>query len=220
MPEDQAAAPAVHPPRIQRRTPLRPQTMILCLPAVGLVVSLAANIRQEQKTQELAEDLTALRLKSERSLADLREAQSALLEQNVRRLDQMTTELRNATEDEKQLAAMSAGRVRSELKKAVEQRHQEVVAAISDLRGDLKTEANARVSQLNELEQADRDAQRAAAVDAVSVDHSAAGSAAIAADTKTADEQPAPAAEKKKGFWSRLNPFSRTKKHESASVGQ
>jgi HAMP domain-containing protein len=214
MPQDQAA-PAARPPRIGRKMPLRPQTMILCLLAFGLVVSLATNFQQQQRTQRLADDLTALRLKSERALADLREAQSALLEQNVRRLDDMTTQLRNATEDERQKAAISVSRMRSELRKTVEDRRQEAMTAISDLRGDLRTETNARVSQVDEIKQADR-ASRALA-SAASVDHSPAANTPIVTETKAVEEQPAPTAEKKKGFWSRMNPFSRTKKHETGS---
>ena len=218
MPEEQAA-PAVRASRIERKPPLRPQTMILCLLAFGLVVSLAANIRQEQKTQGLSEDLTALRLRSDRALADLREAQSGLLEQNVRRLDQMETQLRNATADEQQKAASSVSRMRSELKKVVEQRHEEMVTAISDVKADLQAEASARARQAEEIEH-DRQAQPAGALDFLSPanrDHSSAASTVLASETKPADDSPPPRVEKKKGFWNKLNPFSRAKKHDSAS---
>jgi len=217
MPEGQATAPALAPR--MRRAALRPQTMILCLLAVGLVISLAANVRQEQKTQSLAEDLTSLRLRSDRQMADLREAQSALLEQNVRRWDQITTQVRNSTEDEQRRVAASASRMRAEMKKAAEQKHQEMVSAISGVKADLQAEESARARQVQEIEQ-DRQAQRATTLDFLSPsnrDHSSAASAVLASDTKPADDPPPPRVEKKKGFWNKLNPFSRAKKHDSAS---
>jgi hypothetical protein len=218
MPEDQAA-PVLRPPRM-RRAPLRPQPWILGIFAVGLVVSLATNIRQERKTRGLATDLAALQRKNDKQLADLREAQSALLEQSLLRLDQMANQLQKANQDDLHRAALLAGKVRSELGEMVEQKHQETVTAISGLKEDLRTEATARANQVSELQEADRDAAHTRAPDSLSAgssDHSAAASAAPPSDPKSAEAQPPVAAGKKRGFWSKLNPFSRSRKSETGS---
>ncbi len=216
MPEDQAGKAA-------RSSRLRPQICILWFLSLGLLVSLAANIRQDRKTNALAMDLATLRQDSHKQMAALREAQSALLEQDLLRLDQLTTQFQKSSEDELRQAASLASRTRAELAKTVEQRHQEMITAISDLRMDLRSEANARENERNEVQKLDAEVTRNNRV----ADASAATAppatppARLVSEEKNSDEQASQPPAQKKGFWSRLNPFSRnkTKKQDSGDDG-
>jgi hypothetical protein len=215
MPEDKAGK-AVRRPRI------RPHTLVLWFLFLGLLVALSANIRLQRRTDALAQDLATLRQESQKQVATLRDAQSASLEQDLLRLDQLTTQLQKTSEDELQEAASLASRTRAELTKTVEQRHQEMITAISDLRADLRSTTNARASQLNPPQKPDRDAApRPSGASDLSPATTAVNSPAPPATLVSADkdrDDSSPSQSPKKGFWSKLNPFSRnkSKKQETA----
>jgi hypothetical protein len=218
MPEDQAGK-AVHPRR------MRPHTLALWCLCLGLLFSLAANIRQDRKTDALARDLAMLRQESQKQVTVLRDAQSASLEQDLLRLDQLTVQLQKTSEDELHQAATLASRTRAELAKTVEQRHQEMITAISDLRADLRSEENARAGQLNQVEKLDRNAPHTRGESDFSTappaSNPATPSATLVSAEKDREDQLSPAQAQKKGFWSKLNPFSRNKnkKREAADGG-
>jgi hypothetical protein len=97
-----------------------------------------------------------------------------------------------------------------------------MIMAISDLRADLRSEVNAKASQLNQVQKPDRDApQTVSGSDFPAA--TAAGRQAISVATLVADEtdreqERSPPAAQKKTFWSKLNPFGRNriKKQETA----
>jgi hypothetical protein len=112
MPDDPAG-------REIRSARMRPHTLVLWCLFLGLVVSLAANIRQERKTDALAQDLATLRLQSQKQVAELRDAQSATLEHDLLRLDQLTAQVQKTSQDEVQEAAELASKTRAELARTV-----------------------------------------------------------------------------------------------------
>ena len=96
MPEAEAGKEArktVRPPQMS------PQTLALWALFLGFLVSLFANIRQDQKTERLALDLATLRQENQKQITVLRDAQSASLEQDLLRLDQLTTQVQKTSED-------------------------------------------------------------------------------------------------------------------------
>src|SRR5579863_4510607 len=106
-------AEALKEARKTNRPPqMSPQTLALWALFLGLLVSLSTNIRQDQKTQRLAQDLATLRQDNQKQIAALRDAQSASLEQDLLRLDQLTTQVQKTSEDEVQQAASLATRTR------------------------------------------------------------------------------------------------------------
>ena len=220
MPEEQL-------PKAARLARARPHTLILWLLFLGLVVSLGANIRQDLHIESLAVDLATLRQESQRQIAALRDAQSTTLEQDLLRLDQLTTQLQTANEDDRKQVAATAIKMRSELASTVEQRHQEMIAAISDLRADLRSAANPKTSQTNELEKPHTEAPWVG--DQVSppatngIDNAALLAASVSdrklSEEQTSEQSSQPTAPKKR-FWNKLNPFSRNKnKQQETATG-
>lgn len=190
---------------------------------IGLIASFTANFLQNRKTDALAVDLAALRHDSEKQIADLRQGQSGLLEQDLLRLDQLTTQLQKSDEKEQQQATALANRMRADLARTVEQRHQEMITAISDLRADLRVAENLKSATANKFQKSDDgDAESEKGPASSPAATPPAPPAKLVSDT-THEEPPvaSPASAKKKGFWSKLNPFNRSKekKQEIATTG-
>lgn len=202
--------------RAFRMPPIRPQTLTLVLLAVGLIVSLAANVREDRKTDRLAEDLVSLQLQNQRQVGELREAQSAAWEHDLLRIEELATQLQKTSDDELEQAASLATRTRSQLTRIVEQRHQEMITAISDLRADLRADAEGKANHQTPVKTpATIDTGAALRISRLTVGDAPAVPAGMLAQEPT--ESLAPPAQKK-GFWGHLNPFSRnrSKKQESA----
>jgi hypothetical protein len=197
MPEQQVARTVRTP-----RTP--PNTLALTILFLGLLVSFAANVRQDRKIAGLAQDLASVRQQNQGQIAQLRDAQSALLEQDLLRLDQLTTQLQKTSQDELREAAQLTNRARAELARTVEQRHQEMITAISDLRADLRAEANARASQPNVPKTVPIDVPAS-----IAANLSAAPAVSVLPGRKIGDDDPTASVAQKKSIWSKLNPFSR-----------
>jgi hypothetical protein len=202
--------------RAIRIPPINPNTLTLVMLSVGLVVLLAANVRQDRKAGRLEQDLASLRQQTQKQIAELRDAQSATLEHDLLRVDELTT-LFQKSQDELQQATSIANQRRTELGKIIEQRHQEMITAISDLRADLRSEAGAKTSHSVPVQSPNPgmlDANAALRVSSlVQADAPADPVAKLISekDTEAADAPP-----QKKGFWSRLNPFNRNKKKQEA----
>jgi len=151
----------------------------------------------------------------------VRSAQSTLLEQDLLRLDQLSSQLTKTNQDVLEQAKTLAGRTKSDLGKTVEQRHQEMIRAISDVRSDIRPGTNANAAApVREAPIASAEVQAGSGeVDAV---NSSAGnrtsSSATVASSEAHDDPPAAPRPKKKRFWERLNPFGR-KKQEAGSTG-
>jgi DNA anti-recombination protein RmuC len=205
MADDQATTRARFPH-------MRPYTSVLWVLFLGLVVAFATITTQNRKIAGLNQDLAALRAESQKEISDLRAVQAGWLEQDLVRIDQLTTQLQKASADEAQEATSLANRTRADLARTVEQRHQEMITAIKDLRADLRAEAT-RENQPHQAPASDRNVSYVSALDSPP-----AVSAATVSEDVLTPEQAAPPPYQKKGFWSRLNPFAknRAKKPETA----
>jgi hypothetical protein len=215
---DQELKPAMRIPSIG------PTTLTLVMLSAGLIVSLAANVRQDRKADRLGQDLASLRQQTQKQIADLREAQSATLEHDLLRINELTELLEKSNEDELHQAASIASHTRAELGRMVEQRHQEMITAISDLRADLRSEAAAKTSHplpVQSPKPGGLDASAALRVSALVQPNPPADPVAKVISQTDAEETYAPP--QRKGFWSHLNPFSRNKKRQDpggADAGQ
>ncbi len=197
--------------KVARPVRLRPHALVAWFLFLGLLVSLAANVREDRRMNALASDLATVREESQKQVAVLRDAQSASLEQDLVRLDQLTTQVQKTSQDELQEAAALANRTRAELAKTVEQRHQEMITAISDLRADLRTEV--RASQSNSVQKPERDTPQASGAfpPATAAAKSAIPAATLVSEETDRDAQSIVPAAPKRSFWSKLNPFGRNK---------
>lgn len=207
------------------RSHIRPRTVALWILFAGLAVSLVANIRLERKTAGLLTDMANLRQDTQAQIAELRQAQSASLEQDLLRLDELTTQLQKSDQDEQHETLSLTNKLRAELARTVEQRHQEMITAVSDLRADLRAASGIKKPQAN-------DVQRTSPGDG-SHSNVTVHLASVTGDTPAGDvtktlisdavppagPPPAPHAKKKK-FWSKLNPFSRSKNDKNPDSGQ
>ncbi len=215
MPDEQPKSP--------RRPRLHPQTVIPWLLFLGLVVSFGANIRAEHEIGDLTMDLQTLREESQRQLAALREAQTTSSGQDLARLDQLTTQLQRANEEDRQKIAESTTKMRSDLTKTVEQRHQEVVHAIADVRADVKSAATAKPSPFTENQKPHSEGPQAISQQvnpwtSRTVEPVAPPASSAAQEEKAVEPLSSSAAAPKKHFWSKLNPFGH-KKHQQNGEG-
>jgi hypothetical protein len=190
----------------------------------GMVISISRNVYQDQKVDRLASDLAALRQESRRDIAELRDSQSASLEQDLVRIDQLSSEVAKTNDDALRQATTLANKTKLDLARTVEQRHQEMLTAISDLRADLRSDVRARASDpVRDAPTARWDIQRARTDLAVAnVAPAAKPSTPPATDSLVAaPEEPASApSTKKKHFWDKLNPFNRKKQETAVSGAQ
>ncbi len=210
---DRKSKPAIHIP------PIAPHTLTLVLLSVGLVILLGANVRQDRRAGRLEQDLVQLRAQTQSQIAELRDAQSATLQHDLLRIHDLTVLLQKS-QDQIQEAALIANRRCAELGRIVEQRHQEMITAISDLRADVRAEADAKTSHpipVQSPKPGALDAGAALRVSSLVPADAPAGPVAqlISANDAEATSAPPP----KKGFWSRWNPFSRNKKKQEAGSG-
>lgn len=202
--------------RAIRIPPIGPNSLTLVMLSVGLVISLGANVRQDRKAGRLEQDLGSLRRQTQKQIAELRDAQSAILQHDLLRIDELTALLQRS-QDEFQQAASIANQKRAELGKVIEQRHQEMITAISDLRADLRSESEAKTNHpvpVQSLKPGVLAANAALQVSSVAPADAPADPLAKLISEKDAEATYAPP--QRKGFWSRLNPFSRNKKKQEA----
>lgn len=202
--------------RALRLPPIRPNSLTLVMLSVGLVVLLAANVRQDRRAGRLEQDLASLRQQTQKQIAELRDAQSATLEHDLLRISDLT-ELLQKSQDELQQATSIANLRRAELGKIIEQRHQEMITAISDLRADLRSAAAAKTSHpvpVQSPKPGVLDASAALRVSSLVQANVPADPVAKLISEKDAEAADAPP--QKKGFWSHLNPFSRNKKKQES----
>jgi hypothetical protein len=206
-----------------RKPSLRLYDLVLWLAFFGMVISLSRNVYQDRKLGQLESDFAGLRQQSQKQIGELRDAQSASLEQDLLRLDQLSTQLTKTNEDVLRQATSLANRNKSDLIKTVEQRHQEMISAISDLRADLRSDTNAKLNQpapapkLRLNQEPQHPATEVVLANSTPAPPATASPVSLASSAVHDDESPAPSPKKKK-FWSRLNPFSR-KKPESGANG-
>jgi hypothetical protein len=194
--------------------------LVLWLAFFGMVIGLSRIVFEEQKIDQLQHDLHLLSLQSQQEITDLRNAQSASLEQDLLRLDQLSTQLTKTNQDVLNQAKTLANGTKSDLSKTVEQRHQEMIRAISDVRSDIRPGTNANAAA-PAREAPIASAEVEAGSGEVDTPHSSAtnrsSSSATVASSDAHEDPPAAARPKKKRFWEKLNPFGRKKQEAGAS---
>ncbi len=199
-------------PETAARVPRVPnQTLILWLLFLGIVISFARNIYQDERADVLSRNIASVRQDAQKQITELREAQTASLEQDLLRLDQLNAQVQATSEDVLRQSTMAADRTKAELARTVEQRHQEMIRALSDIRSDLRASINAKQSQVASSEPPERPA-----VDVSAVSSSPDQPAPAPAEIRIVEPDPDRQATSKKGFWSKLNPFGRIKKKPAA----
>jgi hypothetical protein len=210
------------PPAHASRGPQK--TLILWLLFLGVVLSFCGNIYQDMRAQALAREIAIIRLDTQKQIGELRQAQTASLEQDLLRLDQLTEQLQKTNDDVLRESALAADRTKAELARTVEQRHQEMIRALSDIRSDLRANVNARQNQgPSDFKDANAQPERPVVETPVAirtlVSNSSSQPALTPADTSGEPAQP-PGAGKKKQFWSKLNPFKKKPATAATSTSQ
>src|ERR1700676_3892794 len=136
----------------------RPRSYSLVMPLLfaGMLFALAGNVYQALKAARFEHHVDLMQKSTQRQIADVKEAVSGVLEQNLLRYDELNKQLQSVsataveqTKAEVKQAEAEVKRSRSELAKTVEQRHQEVVTQLSDLRSDLREDTASKLSQIS-----------------------------------------------------------------------
>lgn len=189
--------------------------------SVGLALALAANVCQFVRTEHLARDLVIQQRSISNQIAEVREAQAAMLEQNLRRYETLSRQVPAMAATAIEEARSAVHRSNSRLARAFTEKHESVVNQLSELESNTNTS-----SKLNQLS-SDLDETRTELNRVVSDLRSGNADAAPASQGPAAAqaevtplEETAPAA-RKRTFWSKLNPFKRNrKKTEAVAYGQ
>jgi hypothetical protein len=211
---------ADRPDSARRGTLRSPLAVTLLFLFVGLALALTANVYQSRRSDRLEQEMASIRQDAQHQIAELREAQSALLEQDLLRVDQLSGELQKARGEILQQAKSDLTRSSSTLAKSVEKRHQEVLSQLSDLKSDLREDTGAKLTQVSqELERTDLELKRIESDVSVASSESAVDPKESAKPVSDSSGQQAAPLGKKKQIWSKLNPFNRGKKKQDSAVG-
>src|SRR5260370_36222472 len=140
------------------RSSARPRSYSMVVPLLflGMSLALAGNVYQFLRAERFEHDVELMQKSTQRQIADVKEAISGVLEQNLLRYDELNKQLQSVTataveqaKAEVKQAKAEVKRSRSELEKTVEQRHQEAVTQLSDLRSDLREDTASKLSQIS-----------------------------------------------------------------------
>ena len=204
----------------------RPHSYSMAVPLLflGMLLALAGNVYQFLRAERFEHDVELMQKSTQRQIADVKEAVSGVLEQNLLRYDELSKQLQGVTATTLEQAKSEVKRSRSELAKTIDRRHQEVVTQLSDLRSDLRDDTASKLGQISsDLERTGSELKRVAS------NLDAGSGKAESNNTQEATLQPAAAhaeppaheqfapAPKKKQFWSKLNPFKYGKKKPEVS---
>src|SRR5665213_384685 len=212
--------PAARAPRVPQKN------MILWLLFLGIVLSFCGNIYQDQRAAALARNIASVRQDTQKQIAALRDAQTASLEQDLLRLDQLNGQLQKTSEDILHQSTLAADRTKAELARTVEQRHQEMIRALSDIRSDLRATVTAARQSPGPRDiqgastQPERPAAEAAVVSRTLVSSSSDQSALTPAGTEAGEPAQPPETSKKRQFWSKLNPFKKKQATTASGTSQ
>jgi hypothetical protein len=207
------------------RAPRRPQkNLILWLLFLGIMLSFCGNIYQDQRAEALSRNIASVRQDTQKQIAELRESQTALLEQDLLRLDQLTGQVQKTSEDILQQSTLAADRTKAELARTVEQRHQEMIRALSDIRSDVRATINVKQNQgPHDIQDASAQPERPAVETPVAIRTLVSNSnqsALTPVDTDAREAAQPPETGKKKQFWSKLNPFRKKQATAASSTSQ
>src|ERR1700730_684700 len=203
----------------------RPRSYSLVMPLLfaGMLVALAGNVYQALKAARFEHHVDLMQKSTQRQIADVKEAVSGVLEQNLLRYDELNKQLQSVSATAVEQAEAEVKRSRSELAKTVEQRHQEVVTQLSELKSDLRQDTASKLSQISSNLERTRSQFQRLVSDLDARGGKAASNSpvptlppAIAHAEPPVDEQIEPAPRKKQ-FWGKLNPFKYAKKKADVS---
>lgn len=204
----------------------RPHSYSMAVPLLflGMLLALAGNVYQFLRAERFEHDVELMQKSTQRQIADVKEAVSGVLEQNLLRYDELSKQLQGVTATTLEQAKSEVKRSRSELAKTMERRHQEVVTQLSDLRSDLREDTTSKLGQISsDLEKTGSELRRVASnlegeSGRITSNNSLepTPAPAVAHAEPPAHEQLAPAPRKKQ-FWSKLNPFKYGKKKPEVS---
>ena len=140
---------AENDPNISRDRPRsRSYSMVVPLLFLGVLLALAGNFYQFLRAERFEHDVELMQKSTQRQIADVKEAISGVLEQNLLRYDELSKQLQGATASTLEQARSEVKRSRSELAKTIDRRHQEVVTQLSDL-SDLREDTASKLGQIS-----------------------------------------------------------------------
>src|ERR1700730_13433980 len=123
----------------------RSYSMVVPLLFLGMLLALAGNVYQFLRAERFEHDVELMQRSTQRQVADVKEAMSGVLEQNLLRYDELRKKLQGVTATTLEQARSEVKRSRSELARTMDRRHQEVVTQLSDLRSDLKDDTASKL---------------------------------------------------------------------------
>ena len=126
------------------------QTLILWLLLLGIALLFGGGVYQDQRANGLARNLASVRQDTQKQIAELRAAQTASLEQDLLRLDQLTAQVQTTSGDILRQSTLAADRTKAELASTVEQRHQEMIRALDTTNLRPVTDASFPLTEIRE----------------------------------------------------------------------
>jgi hypothetical protein len=118
----------------KKRARPRSYSMVVPLLFLGMLSALAGNVYQFLKAERFEHDVDLMQKSTQRQIADVKEAVSGVLEQNLLRYDELSKQLQGVTATTLDQARYEVKRSRSELARTIDRRHQEVVTQLSDFK--------------------------------------------------------------------------------------
>ncbi|HTR39895.1 MAG TPA: hypothetical protein VMH80_28680 [Bryobacteraceae bacterium] len=182
------------------------------------MLSLAGNAYQFIRQQRVEHDLDLRERSSERQIADMKEALSGVLQQDLLRYDELNKQLQTVGASAVAQAKSAVKRDTSALAKTFE-RDQDVLTQLSDLKSDWRQDTASQLTQLSSaVQRTDSDLKRVVSeLDTTNgkVEHNSEELeehlAAAPAARPEHEQAGGAAAPRTKRFWSKLNPFSKKK---------
>lgn len=206
-------------PRV-RRFPIA-----ICLLGAGMALAIAGNVYQFVKQRHFEHDVDLMQRSTEHQMADLKEAVSGVLEQNLLRYDELSKQIQSVSSSTLEQAKSEVKKNTSELARALDRRHRDLVTQLSDMRADLRQDTVSKLNKISaDLQNTHSDLRRVATqLDTMNVkvetnsDEIKSELAAAHTSEPAPQEQAAPPPKPKKQFWSKLNPFKSSKRKQEVS---
>ena len=151
---------------------------------------------------------SSMQQKVDKQFADMRELESGTLEQNLRRIDELSRQFEGINRATIQQAQAEIRRTKSELAKALAEKQKDEAKKMSELKADLAEDANAKVSEVSDDLKQTRTELRREVNDINVRRETPVKPAPVVATHTVVPQQPQPVpAPKKTTFWNKLNPF-------------
>src|ERR1700730_17585207 len=127
----------------------RSNAVVMLLLFLGMLLALAGNVYQLLRAERFEHEVELMQKSTQRQIADVKEAVSGVLEQNLLRYDELGKQLQGITATTLEQTRSEVKRTRSELAKTMERRHQEVVTQLSDLKSDLTDDRESKLGDVS-----------------------------------------------------------------------